>query len=240
MLRLRAAEGRAQRCVHFARPRRPAGGALPPALSSAAQRWRTAARAAAQAALDGQKELGVAIAAAYAKGATRIRGGGGTIRFAELNIPGRTGDWAARLIRAVDAEGDLVYTSQQAKSSDGAITTSRTRTVRADGGAVLKFVHTQKVSGGPTLNATWAGSSTVTGTLVASGILQFVPAPGAAVKTLQLALRGTEAAPVLALKDPAMKVEVEVAHGLGVTGGATLIRLDADNARVPLSQPAAK
>lgn len=208
--------------------------ALTPAGRTAARARRTAVREAAKARLAEQATFGAAIAAAFGKATVRSRPGGGSIRLIELTMAGRGADWTARLIRAVDAQGDLVYAWQQAKSADNSIVVTRTRTLREDGSVAVKYSHGDQGARGTVLKSAWTRTVSPDGTATGAGIVQMEPPTGTTAKTLLVSLKGTDLAPLLIVKDPATKLELEVAHALGAASTATLIRLDAGNQRVAL------
>lgn len=198
------------------------------ALAKAKAR-RLAFREQAKARLDGLGEAKAAIAAALAKAAATERPGGGTIRVATLDLAGPAGPATVKIVRALDAQGNLVHALVRATAKADGHVAARAETLRADGGATVRFSREQPVAGGATIKSAWSRITLPTGQLGGGGQLALRGADGAA-RTLIVALKGTEAAPMIVVKDAAAKLEAEITLPVGGDAAATLLRAEAREA----------
>lgn len=176
-----------------------------------------------------------AIAAAMAAAPTQARPDGGTIRVATLDLMGPAGPATVKLVRATDAEGDLVHALVRATAkADGHVIT-RVHTLRADGGAAVRFSREETLAGGQVLKTAWSRVTiAATGAVGGGGQIALLGADGA-VRTLIASLKGTEEAPMIVVKDAAAKLEAEVTLPVAGDATAVLLRTDAGGARVPVA-----
>ena len=198
--------------------------------AAAAQR-RAELRTAGGAKLAALDDAKAVIQAALAKATDVARTGGGVIKAADATLADGT---TLRLVRGADKGGTLLYASVRATAKAGDRTFTRTRTLRPDGGATVVFSRKLKAGNGSELSTSWARSEAADGTLTGSGVITMAGADGKP-RVLQVSLAGTHGAPTLTLKDAAAQLQAEVSLPFGGAPTAALLRLDAGEARHPLT-----
>ncbi len=195
---------------------------------------RAGLREKAQARLSGLATTKAAIAAAMTKATSQARPDGGTIRVATLELASPVGPATVKLVRATDADGDLVHSLVRATARADGREITRAQTLRADGGASVRFSRKESLAGGQTLNSTWLVTIVASGAVGGGGQISLL-GPDGAVKTLLASLKGTVDAPMIVVKDAAAKLEAEVTLPVAGDATAVLVRADAAGARQPVS-----